>query len=194
MSDTSELLLPSSSIRTRVASMPRMIGRLAPAAKPLEEMPGMLASASAILPPPDWTICSRFTRAALVGLSTFSGEAVTTISGWLEGLEAGGELSGAAGCALAAAGASAAEAALSRRRYRMEMSSNGLNGFPQGESMCRGGRGRTAPAWFGDSGLEVERRRPAAPDMGTPRGRRGDRRGDLAGVEDRLGRVEDERR
>jgi hypothetical protein len=35
-----------------VASMPRMIGRLAPLAKPVAAMPGMRASASAMLAPP----------------------------------------------------------------------------------------------------------------------------------------------
>jgi hypothetical protein len=56
ISDASELLVPFSNMRTRLASMPRIMGRLAPAAKPELETPGTFARESARLEPPCWRI------------------------------------------------------------------------------------------------------------------------------------------
>src|SRR6185312_13675341 len=73
--------MPSSSTRTRLASMPRMTGRLAPAAKPEPVTPGTVASASARLPPSAFRMSSRLTLATMVAKRSGSpamGDAVTT--------------------------------------------------------------------------------------------------------------------
>ncbi len=65
-----------------VASMPWMIGRLAPAAKPEPAMPGVSASASAMLAPPLLRIWFLSTLATIAGVSSkpcLKGEAVMTI-------------------------------------------------------------------------------------------------------------------
>jgi hypothetical protein len=65
--------------------MPRMIGRLAPVAKPVDEMPGTSASALAMLDPPLDKIVLRSTLATMAGVLSCcvaKGEAVTTISSW----------------------------------------------------------------------------------------------------------------
>ena len=75
-----ELLVPFSRIRTRLASIPRMIGRLAPAANPVLETPGMLERASARLEPPWCRIWSASTWVGMVArLAPARGVAVTTM-------------------------------------------------------------------------------------------------------------------
>ena len=84
MSETSEMLVPSSSRRTRLESIPRMIGREAPDAKPEAETPGTVCNASAMLAPPAWRIWSASTLAGIEGVSSCvwrKGVAVTMIAG-----------------------------------------------------------------------------------------------------------------
>ena len=91
MSDTSKLPMPSSSTRTRVESNPRMMGRLAPAAKPEPDTPGTSVKASARLPPPLMRMSSRLTLDTLMASSSgffARGEAVTTTVS-IEPVEAG---------------------------------------------------------------------------------------------------------
>src|SRR5690242_21117544 len=110
MSEASELLVPSSSTRTRLASMPRMMGRLAPAAKPVLETPGILLKESARLEPPWCMISSASTLEGMVArLAPARGVAVTTTL----------STAGAWGCAQLCAEAQI-RAVLAAPRRRME--------------------------------------------------------------------------